>query len=76
MLVKKVSVWLISIIVGITAGYGTIAAFGTTVELYAVDLNFGIFDVLVNNFTFLCLSYAVILWIWLDYLLGTDMLPE
>tara|TARA_B100000945_G_scaffold321464_2_gene336208 strand:- start:514 stop:744 length:231 start_codon:yes stop_codon:yes gene_type:complete len=76
MLFKRVLVWSVSIIVGVAAGYGTIAAFGTTVELYAVDLNFGVFDVLVNNFTFLCLSYAVILWIWLDYLLRTDMLPE
>ena len=73
---KRVVVWVISIAVGMTAGYATLAAFGTSVGHYAVDLNFGILDVLINNFTFLCLSYASLIWIWLDYFLGTDMLPE
>ena len=76
MVAKRVGVWVISIAVGIAAGYATVAAFGTSVDRYAVDLNFGILDILINNFTFLCLSYASLIWIWLDYFLDTDMLPE
>ena len=76
MVAKRVVVWVISTAVGMAAGYATVAAFGTSVNRYAVDLNFGILDVLINNFTFLCLSYAALLWIWLDYFLGTEMMPE
>ena len=61
MVAKRVVVWVISIAVGMAAGYATVAAFGTSVNRYAVDLNFGILDVLINNFTFLCLSYAAFL---------------
>ena len=76
MVAKRVVVWVISIAVCIAAGYATVAAFGTSMDRYAVDLNFGILDILINNFTFLCLSYASLIWIWLDYFLDTDMLPE
>ena len=76
MVAKRVVVWVISIAVGMAAGYATVAAFGTSVNRYAVDLNFGSLDVLINNFTFLCLSYASLIWIWLDYFLGTEMMPE
>jgi|TARA_B110000263_G_C15271234_1_gene493602 hypothetical protein len=76
MVAKRVVVWVISVAVGMAAGYATVAAFGTSVDYYAVDLNFGFLDVLINNFAFLCLSYASLIWIWLDYFLGTDMLPE
>ena len=76
MVAKRVVVWVISVVVGMAAGYATVAAFGTSVDRYAVDLNFGVLDVLINNFAFLCLAYASLIWIWLDYFLGTDMLPE
>jgi hypothetical protein len=76
MVAKRVVVWVISVVVGMAAGYATVAAFGTSVDRYAVDLNFGVLDVLINNFAFLCLSYASLIWIWLDYFLSTDMLPE
>ena len=76
MAAKRVVAWVISIAVGLAAGYATVAAFGTTLDRYAVDLNFGILDVIINNFTFLCLSYASLIWIWLDYFLGTEMMPE
>ena len=76
MVAKRTVVWVISVAVGMAAGYATVAAFGTSVDRYAVDLNFGVLDVLINNFAFLCLAYASLIWIWLDYFLGTDMLPE
>lgn len=76
MAAKRVAVWLLSITIGMAAGYATVAAFGTTVDRYAVDLNFGVLDIILNNFTFLCLAYASLIWIWLDFFLGTDMLPE
>tara|TARA_B100001245_G_C22579456_1_gene288118 strand:- start:93 stop:323 length:231 start_codon:yes stop_codon:yes gene_type:complete len=76
MVAKRVVVWVIAVAVGMAAGYATVAAFGTSVDRYAVDLNFGVLDVLINNFAFLCLAYASLIWIWLDYFLGTDMLPE
>ena len=72
MAAKRVAVWLLSITIGVAAGYATVAAFGTTVDRYAVDLNFGILD----NFAFLCLAYASLIWIWLDFFFSTDMLPE
>ena len=76
MAAKRVTVWLLSITIGVAAGYATVAAFGTTVDRYAVDLNFGVLDIILNNFAFLCLAYASLIWIWLDFFLGTDMLPE
>jgi len=76
MVAKRVVVWVIAVAVGMAAGYATVAAFGTSVDRYAVDLNFGVLDVLINNFAFLCLAYASLIWIWLDYFLSTDMLPE
>jgi|TARA_B100000315_G_scaffold78658_1_gene72031 hypothetical protein len=76
MAVKRVSVWLLSISIGAAAGYATVAAFGTSVERYAVDLNFGVLDIILNNFAFLCLAYASLVWIWLDFFFGTEMLPE
>ena len=76
MAVKRVAVWLLSITIGVAAGYATVAAFGTTVDRYAVDLNFGVLDIILNNFAFLCLAYASLIWIWLDFFFSTDMLPE
>lgn len=76
MAAKRVAVWILSISIGLVASYATVMAFGTSVERYAVDLNFGILDIILNNFTFLCLAYASLIWIWLDWILGTDMLPE
>ena len=76
MTVKRTAVWVLSVVIGLTAGYATVAAFGTSVERYAVDLNFGILDIILNNFTFLCLAYASLVWIWLDYFFSTDMIPE
>ena len=73
---KRAAVWILSVVIGLMAGYATVAAFGTSVERYAVDLNFGILDIILNNFTFLCLAYASLLWIWLDYFFSTDMMPE
>ena len=76
MVTKRVAVWLISLVIGVVAGYATVAAFGTSLERYAVDLNFGVLDIILNNFAFLCLAYASLVWIWLDFFLGTEMLPE
>ncbi|HJN40920.1 MAG: hypothetical protein QGG60_00835 [Anaerolineales bacterium] len=76
MAAKRVAVWLLSLSIGALAGYATVVAFGTSLERYAVDLNFGVLDVILNNFTFLCLAYASLVWIWLDFFLGTEMLPE
>ena len=76
MVAKRVAVWILSILIGVAAGYATVAAFGTSVERYAVDLNFGVLDIIVNNFAFLCLAYVSLVWIWLDVFFGTDMLPE
>ena len=76
MAAKRVSVWILSILIGVAASYATVVAFGTSVNRYAVDLNFGILDIILNNFTFLCLAYASLVWIWLDVFFGTDMLPE
>ena len=76
MAAKRVAVWLLSISIGVAAGYVTVAAFGTTVDRYAVDLNFGVLDIILNNFAFLCLAYASLIWIWFDFFFGTDMLPE
>ena len=50
MVAKRVAVWLLSITIGVAAGYATVAAFGTTVDRYAVDLNFGVLDIILNNF--------------------------
>ncbi len=76
MVAKRVVVWLLSLSIGVLVGYATVAAFGTSVERYAVDLNFGVLDIILNNVAFLCLAYASLVWIWLDFFLGTEMLPE
>ena len=76
MAAKRVAVWVISLSIGALAGYATVAVFGTSVERYAVDLNFGVLDIILNNFAFLCLAYASLVWIWLDFFLDTEILPE
>ena len=76
MVAKKIIVWGVSGVFGLAAGFGTVFALGTTVQKYAVDLNFGVLDLVINNLFFLCLAYAAFVWIWLDYFLGTKILPE
>lgn len=73
---KRVFVWVLSIAIGISGAFATVAAFGTTVERYAVKLNFGWLDLIVNNFFFLGLAYAALAWIWLDYILKTQILRD
>ena len=76
MVAKKIIVWGGSGAFGLVAGFGTVFALGTTVQKYAVDLNFGVLDLVINNLFFLCLAYAAFVWIWLDYFLGTKILPR
>lgn len=76
MLSRRIIVWVLSSGIGVAGAFGTVAAFGTTVEKYAVDLNFGLLDIIINNFFFLFLAYAALAWIWLDYILKTKFLPE
>ena len=66
MVAKKIIVWGGSGAFGLVAGFGTVFALGTTVQKYAVDLNFGVLDLVINNLFFLCLAYAAFVWIWLD----------
>ena len=70
MVAKRVVVWVISVVVGMAAGYATVAAFGTSVDRYAVDLNFGVLDVLINNFAFI-LSTAEPAAAWLFLLISS-----
>ena len=76
MFAKKIIVWGGSAAFGVVAGFGTVFALGTTVQKYAVALNFGVVDMVINNLFFLCLAYAAFVWIWLDYFLGTKIMPE
>lgn len=76
MLVKRLIVWILSVLIGAAAAFATVSAFGTTVERYAVNLNFGFLDLILNNFFFLFLAIAALSWIWLDYILQTKLLPD
>lgn len=76
MVVKRLIVWILSLLIGAAGAFATVSAFGTTVERYAVDLNFGLLDLIINNLFFLFLAIAALSWIWLDYILQTKLLPE
>lgn len=67
---KVTAVWIISAILGLIAAFATVAAFGTTVQKFS----FLIFA--YDNFIILSLAYAAFFWIWLDYFLGTEILPK
>lgn len=76
MVIKRVIVWVLPIVIGVAGALATVSAFGTTVNKYAVNLNFGWLDLIINNFFFLCLAYATLAWIWLDYFLKTKIMSE
>ena len=67
---KRSAVWVLSSIIGIIGAFGTVAAFGTTVEKFSFLL------FAYDNFIILALAYAAFVWVWLDYFMGTEMMPK
>ncbi len=62
---KRAIVWVVSVVLGVALSYLTIYLFDTTIEKF-----------IAGNFAMLIISIAAFFWIWLDYFLGTKMLPE
>ncbi len=62
---KRALVWVISIGLGVILSFLTVYLFDTTIEKF-----------IVGNFAMLIISIAAFFWIWLDYFLGTEMLPD
>ena len=67
---KRSAVWVLSSVIGISGSFGTVAAFGTTVEKFSFLL------FAYDNFIILALAYGAFAWVWLDYFFGTEMMPE
>lgn len=67
---RRIAVWSISALIGI-AGASAIVFLGfqTTLEKYKIWIT-------GDNYLFLAVSIAGLVWIWLDYFLGTEMLPK
>jgi hypothetical protein len=63
MKVRRAVVWAISLVVGLAASAGAIAAFNTTLDKFSV-----------SNALLICLSFASLAFIWLDYFLKTQYL--
>lgn len=65
MKVRRAAVWGTSLIVGIAVSAGAIAAFNTTLDKFSL-----------SNALLICLAFASLSFIWLDYVLKTQYLKS
>jgi ATP-dependent protease ClpP protease subunit len=63
MRVRRAAVWGISLVVGLAASAGAILAFNTTLDKFSL-----------SNALLICLAFASLTFIWLDYFLKTQYL--
>lgn len=67
--VRRIIVWVLSLLIGTGVALAIVwLGFNTTLDKYGVSG--------WNNFYFLAIAIAGLFWIWLDYFLGTEMLPK
>jgi hypothetical protein len=65
MIGKRALVWIVAAIFGAVVSFATLVIFNTTVEKYGV-----------SNVGVMAIASGALLWIWLDYALGTEMLSK
>lgn len=64
--VRRSIVWVLSVVLGVAAAAGIVfGVFQTSLEKY-----------MAVNALMLAVAIAALLWIWLDYIFSTDMLPK
>ena len=65
MQIRRIVVWVFSILLGIATDLGTLALFGTTIEKFSMA-----------NVILVFISSAAFVFIWLDYFLKTEYLSS
>ncbi len=69
MRIRRTIVWVASLVIGTGLALAVVfLVFKTTLDRFGVSG--------WNNFFFLAISIAGLFWVWLDYFLGTQMLPK